>query len=279
MGLVGPNGSGKTTFLDIVAGRVASDSGRVDRGENTHFAYFDQTAASIDPSLSLLEYIREKAERIPMADGSVLGPEQLLERFLFPRAVQDLSLSRLSGGELRRAQLVRLLADSPNFLLLDEPTNDLDIETIELLEDYLSDFPGCVLAVSHDRAFLDGLADSLIVFDGEGGLREYVGRYADYRAFAAEAESSAPKRKEAPQASVEPRQREKKGLSYAERREFDGLLDEISALEGEKSALEALFSSASPKAAEIAEAHRRYSEIIGIIEARSLRWEALAARE
>jgi ATP-binding cassette subfamily F protein uup len=284
VGIVGPNGSGKTTFLDLVSGRIDPDAGKIERGENTHFAYFDQMAVSLDLSLSIAGYIREKAERIAMADGSVLGPEQLLERFLFPRAMHELPLSRLSGGELRRVQLVRLLADSPNFLLLDEPTNDLDIDTIELLEDYLSDFPGCVLAVSHDRAFLDGLADFLIVLDGKGGAREYVGRYADYRAFAAEAAEEAPKTLEPKRraAAAEPaspsRAREKKGLSYAERKELAGLLDEISTLEEEKTSLEALFSSPSPKA-DIKESNRRYAELIGLVEERTIRWEELSARE
>ncbi len=285
VGIVGPNGSGKTTFLDIVAGRIASDSGSVGRGENTHFAYFDQTAESIDPSRSLIAYIREKAERIPMADGSVLGPEQLLERFLFPRAMHDLRLSRLSGGELRRIQLVRLLADSPNFLLLDEPTNDLDIDTIELLEDFLSDFPGCVLAVSHDRAFLDGLVDSLIVLDGLGGAREYVGRYADYRDFADAADGGLPleKRKDVKpargKAAASESPRERKGLSYAERKELAGLMDEISGLEEEKAALEHFFSSSSPGTGEMERANRRYSELIALVEERTARWETLAARE
>jgi ATP-binding cassette subfamily F protein uup len=280
VGLVGPNGSGKTTFLDVIAGRIEADSGKVERGANTHFAYFDQAAASIDTSLTLLSYIREKAERIAMADGSILNPEQLLERFLFPRAVQDLTLSRLSGGELRRAQLVRLLADSPNFLLLDEPTNDLDIDTIELLEDYLYDFPGCVLAVSHDRAFLDRLADSIIVLDGTGKAREYVGRYADYRAFAADSPGGIPrKRKDAATEAADSRSRERKGLSYTERKELDELLEEISNREDEKAALEVLFSSPTPVAEEIERANRRYAELIGLLEARTKRWEELASRE
>jgi ABC transport system ATP-binding/permease protein len=289
VGVVGPNGSGKTTFLDLVSGRIECDSGKVERGENTHFSYFDQTAASIDMELSLIAYIREKAERIAMADGSVLAPEQLLERFLFPRAMHELPLSRLSGGELRRVQLVRLLADGPNFLLLDEPTNDLDIDTIELLEDYLSDFPGCVLAVSHDRAFLEGLADSLIVLDGKGGAREYVGRYADYRGFSrAEDEASAgapaaktpaaPKRREADAARSEPA-RERKGLSYAERKELGSLIDEISSLEEEKSSLEALFSTPSLKAEEVEKSNRRYAELQRLVEERTARWESLAERE
>ena len=280
VGLVGPNGSGKTTFLDIVAGRVESDSGKVERGENTHFAYFDQTASSIDSSLTVLDYIREKAERIAMADGSTLNPEQLLERFLFPRAVQDLPLARLSGGELRRAQLVRLLADSPNFLLLDEPTNDLDIDTIELLEDYLSDFPGCVLAVSHDRAFLDRLADSLLVLDGAGSVREYVGRFADYRAFSVVSPDPAlQKRKDTPPMTADSGPRERKGLSYAERKELGGLLDEISGMEDEKATLEARFASPSPNSDEIERSNRRYTELIGLLEARTTRWESLASRE
>jgi ATP-binding cassette subfamily F protein uup len=280
VGVIGPNGSGKTTFLDLVSGRLAPDSGTVEKGENTHFAYFDQTAASVDTSLSIAAFIREKAERIAMADGSVLGPEQLLERFLFPRAMHELPLSRLSGGELRRVQLVRLLADSPNFLLLDEPTNDLDIDTIELLEDYLSDFPGCVLAVSHDRAFLDGLSDYLIVLDGSGATREFVGRYADYRAFAASAEgaAAAPKRSGAAERDAAP-SRGRKGLSYAERKELGTILDEISGLETEKSALEELFSRPSQNPEDLERSNRRYAELLELVEARTARWEDLAARE
>jgi ATP-binding cassette subfamily F protein uup len=289
VGIVGPNGSGKTTFLDIVSGRIGCDSGAVERGENTHFAYFDQTASSVDTSMSLIEYIRVKAERIPMADGVVISPEQFLERFLFPRSMHELPLSKLSGGELRRLQLARILADGPNFLLLDEPTNDLDIDTIELLEDYLSDFPGCVLAVSHDRAFLDGLCDSLVVLDGEGGAREYVGRYADYRAFADSGDGA--DKPGAKGAEAKPGQaaqaaggkvgqaRERKGLSYAERKELASILEEISKLEEEKSELEALFASPSPKADELEKANRRYPELLRLVEERTARWEVLAAKE
>jgi ATP-binding cassette subfamily F protein uup len=285
VGLIGPNGSGKTTILDLVSGRAGPDSGRVDRGENTHFAYFDQSASAIDQSLTLLAYIKQKAERIAMADGSVLSPEQLLERFLFPRAIQDLPLSRLSGGELRRAQLVRLLADSPNFLLLDEPTNDLDIDTIELLEDYLSDFPGCVLAASHDRAFLDGLADFLIVLDASGTVREFVGGYSDYRAFAAAARPAA--RIGAAKDSVPPKvspaaerqRRVAKGLSFAERKELGSLLEEISALEAEKGELEALFASGAARAESIEKSNRRYAELSELLDAKTARWEELASRE
>jgi ATP-binding cassette subfamily F protein uup len=194
----------------------------------------------------------------------------------------DLPLSRLSGGELRRLQLVRLLAESPNFLLLDEPTNDLDIDTIELLEDFISDFSGCVLAVSHDRAFLDGMADSILAFDGSGGIKEYVGRYADYRSIAGDGVAAAvrpvaargnrDRRVRADPGSVKP-------LSYAERRELDTLLDEVSLLEDEKLRLEALFTSSSPEPIELARANRRYPELSALIDAKIARWENLASRD
>ena len=280
IGLVGPNGSGKTTFLDLVSGRVVPDSGTVDRGETIHFAYFDQTAAKMDGATSVIAYVEAHAERIRMADGSTLSAQQLLERFLFPRAMQELSLSRLSGGELRRLQLVRLLAQSPNFLLLDEPTNDLDIETIELLEDFIADFEGCVLAVSHDRAFLDGMSDFLIAFDGSGKLREIVGGYGDYRALL-RVEAGDRARQGARDAKSEPpRQNSSRPrLGFAERREYEGILDEISLLEEEKTGLEALFSSKAPDPASLQAADRRYAEVAALIERKTARWEELASRD
>jgi len=290
VGLVGPNGSGKTTFLDLVAGRIEPDAGLIERGATIHFAYFDQTASQMDGSLSLLAYVQEHAQLIRMADGSILSAQQLLERFLFPRAMHELPLSRLSGGELRRLQLVRLLAESPNFLLLDEPTNDLDIDTIELLEDFLADFEGCVLAVSHDRAFLDGMVDFLIAFDGEGGLREYVGGYADYRRLRdAEVRGRGRSRQSAPSApprsgavaapgSESRRSAERRRLSYAERREYETILDEISAMEGEKTELERLFSSGAPDPSSIEGANRRYAQLAAAIEEKTARWEELATR-
>ncbi|TFG60727.1 MAG: ABC-F family ATP-binding cassette domain-containing protein, partial [Spirochaetales bacterium] len=181
IGIIGPNGSGKTTFLELIAGRIAADSGTVTAGVNTSFAYFDQTGRYPDGRQTVLDYMKEHAERIRMEDGSELSAEQFLERFLFTRSMFGLELSRLSGGEFRRLYLVRLLAQAPNFLLLDEPTNDLDMDTILLLEDYLADFPGCILLVSHDRAMLDRLTDYLFIFDGEGGIKGFVGNYADYR--------------------------------------------------------------------------------------------------
>ena len=292
LGVIGPNGSGKTTLLDLISGKIEPDSGRIVRGENTRFAYFDQTASSVDKGKTLVGYVRDKAERIHMADGSELTPEQLLERFLFPRAMHELRLSRLSGGELRRAQLVRLLAESPNFLLLDEPTNDLDIDTIELLEDFLADFPGCVVAVSHDRAFLDRLADSVLALDGSGSAREYVGRYAEYRAEpreeyregsevdgAARAAKVSPRSGGAEVAGRATRAESRRaGLSFAEKRELASLIEEISGLEDEKARLEEHFVGAGA-GRDGGTSSRRYAEVVAGIESKTSRWEELAARE
>jgi ATP-binding cassette subfamily F protein uup len=282
VGLIGANGSGKTSFLDLVARRSLPDGGVVDVGENTHFAYFDQTGSTIDPSMEVLAYVKEHAERIKMRDGSFLDAETLLERFLFTRPMFEQKLSQLSGGELRRLQLVRLLAESPNFLLLDEPTNDLDIDTIELLEDFLEGFPGCVLAVSHDRAFLDANVDFLLSFEPGKPIVEHVGGYADYRAHR-DAEAASLKR--AAKVEARPGREEggrseasKRKLSYAERREFDAILDEISAFETERKELEGLFSSPVPDPAAMAAAGSRYAELGEVIEAKTARWEALADR-
>ncbi|HTO23909.1 MAG TPA: ABC-F family ATP-binding cassette domain-containing protein, partial [Spirochaetia bacterium] len=181
IGIIGPNGSGKTTFLRLVAGETAPDGGTVSAGETTVFAHLKQASEAARAGLTVLEYMKELAEHVPQESGGSLSAEQFLERFLFPRSMHGVTVDRLSGGELRRLTLIRLLATAPNFLLLDEPTNDLDLDTIRQLEDYLADFPGCLLLVSHDRAMLDRLTDSLLVFDGNGGAGAFVGDYEDYR--------------------------------------------------------------------------------------------------
>jgi ATP-binding cassette subfamily F protein uup len=182
LGVVGPNGSGKSTLLDLISGRIEPDSGSVERGETVVVGYFDQKAAVADPAVEVVEFVRKAAERIRLNDGTDLSAEQFLERFAFPRPMQGQPVGKLSGGELKRLLLVRLLISSPNVLILDEPTNDFDIPTIALLEDFLDSFPGCVVTVSHDRAFLESAADLLLILDGKGGIVSYVGSYADWRA-------------------------------------------------------------------------------------------------
>jgi ABC transport system ATP-binding/permease protein len=275
IGLLGPNGSGKTTFLRLVSGELAPDGGSVVRGETVVFGHFTQTGTGIDPSLTVLDYVRQLAERVPMAGGGSLGAEQFLEKFLFPRSMHGVRLERLSGGEVRRLALVRLLATAPNFLLLDEPTNDLDLDTIRLLEEYLADFPGCILLVSHDRAFLDRLTDRLFVFDGRGGIRDFRGSYEDYRDALAEPTAPAPSGRPA----AAPRTpRRKPGLSFDERREYEGLVTRIDALEKEQKDLEEGFQRAVTDPAMLQRDRRRYAELLLDLERAFARWEDLAGR-
>ncbi len=253
------------------------DTGTVVKGETTVFAYFDQTTSLANGKLTVLDFIKELAERVHLPDGASLSAEQFLERFLFPRPMQSQPIERLSGGELRRLDLVRLLATAPNFLLLDEPTNDLDLDTIRLLEEYLVDFPGCILLVSHDRALLDRLTDYLFVFDGDGGIRGFTGNYEDYREALAEEARAARPPERAP-ARRETRREKKSDLSFKERQEYELLEKEIVELEEEQKRLESLFQQPVQDPSAIEKGHRRYREIEALLATRMARWELLAPR-
>ncbi len=181
VGIVGPNGSGKSTLLNIIAGRLAPDSGTVDVGQTVKIGCFSQESGDMDDTMRVIDYIREEANIIATADGGTVSASQMLERFLFPPNVQWMPIAKLSGGEKRRLYLLRILMGAPNVLLLDEPTNDLDIQTLTILEDYLDDFPGAVIVVSHDRYFLDRVADKIFAFEHDGDIRQYTGGYSDYR--------------------------------------------------------------------------------------------------
>jgi ATP-binding cassette subfamily F protein uup len=311
IGVVGPNGSGKTTLLRLIVGTLEPDEGMVERGVNTVCAYYGQTAGDLPMAARMIDFIRRHAELTAMADGTLLDPERLLERFLFDRSMHDQRLSTLSGGELRRLQLVSVLAEHPNLLVLDEPTNDLDIETIELLEDYIDGFDGCVIVVSHDRAFLDGVTTTTITIDGSGCAALFPGAYGAYREYLDFEEASPttakpgnPGKSKGDRAGagdngdragagysngdngdragagkssgdrVLPQEKPRKA-SFAERKEYEGILDEIATLESEKLALEALFASGS-SGTELEAASRRYAEICPLIENRTARWEVLA---
>jgi ATP-binding cassette subfamily F protein uup len=288
IGIMGPNGSGKSTILNLIAQKVTPDGGTIERGTTVVIGYYDQMGLDVEADLSILEYVQRTAERIRMADGSELTAEQFLERFAFPRSTHGQPVGKLSGGERRRLLLVRLLIGNPNVLLLDEPTNDFDIPTISLLEDFLATFPGCIIAVSHDRAFLQGMADSLWILDGKGRLERFVGSYGEWRDLrsemtAEEPRSGEPKSKSAPIAVTQGKGNPGgKKLSFAEKKELDYLLNEIDALESQKSNLEAQFADPSGALAKdgeaFAAAQRRYKEINEEIILKTARWETLASR-
>lgn len=236
VGIVGPNGSGKSTLLNIVAGRLQPDEGMLETGQTVKIGYFSQENSDMDEALRVIDYIREEAHQIITADGSTISASAMLERFLFPPNVQWMPIAKLSGGEKRRLYLLRILMGAPNVLLLDEPTNDLDIQTLAILEDYLDDFQGAVIAVSHDRYFLDRIVDKVFAFEGNGLIREYPGGYSDYLARKQMDEAASALRSQPDKIEKAPAVREEKKarkLSYNEQREYDQIEGKIAAAEAE----------------------------------------------
>lgn len=222
VGIVGPNGSGKSTLLKMIAGKLSPDKGAIELGSTVKLGWFSQEHEEMDESLRVMEYIREGADQVKTADGSTLSAGQMLERFLFSLSMQWTTLSKLSGGEKRRLQLLRVLMSAPNVLLLDEPTNDLDIATLTVLEDYLDDFPGVVFIVSHDRYFLDRTVDRILAFEGDGLITHQTGNYTDYHAFLQRQEpiqQAAPGKPPAPP-KAEGRERAMK-MSFKEQKDFE----------------------------------------------------------
>ena len=234
VGIVGPNGVGKSTFLNILIGEIEADSGRREVGQTTKFGYYTQEELKFDPNARVIDVVKEVAEVIQLADGSQITASQLLNQFLFPPKMQFNVVGKLSGGERRRLQLLRVLMNNPNFLILDEPTNDLDLMTLNVLEDYLETFEGCLMVVSHDRYFMDRLTDHLFVFEGDGKVRDFPGNYTDLRAEGGlkTSKEKLQDSKKSPATKVEePVKSDKKKLSYNEQREFDGLESEMEKLE------------------------------------------------
>ena len=240
IGVVGVNGSGKSTLLNLIAGRLAPDSGIIEVGETVRIGYFCQETPILDPSQRVIDYVKDIGDSIQTREGKVTA-SQLLEQFLFPKEDQWAPIGRLSGGEKRRLFLLAVLAAAPNVLLLDEPTNDLDIQTLTILEDYLETFPGAVIAVSHDRYFLDKTANRLLEVGPEGVVTEYVGNYTDYLAAQKEQERTREKaRKTAPEKKEErPSGPKKLRFSYKEQREYETIDGDIAALEEELAAIKA----------------------------------------
>ncbi len=282
IGLVGPNGSGKTTLLRMITGDLEPDSGRADSGINTRFGYFDQLSAGMDEKLTVMAFLKEYADIIRKEDGQPMEISRLLEDFNFPRGKWYTTIKKLSGGERRRLQLIKVLLPDPNFLIFDEPTNDLDIQTLSLLEDFLSRFEGCILTVSHDRYFLDRTVDFLLILDNSGNINAFAGSYSDYLAYLRQEKrrelmegknSSARGRKQEPRPV---KREEKKRLSFKEQREFESLLPEIELLEEKKAELELAFADPATAPEQQGILKQEYDSINRQIDEKTLRWETLA---
>ncbi|WCK52409.1 ABC-F family ATP-binding cassette domain-containing protein [Aneurinibacillus sp. Ricciae_BoGa-3] len=241
VGIVGPNGSGKSTLLNVITGSLSASAGAVEIGSTVKIGYYRQENAEMDGEMRVIDYIKEAAEVIHLADGKTVSAGQMLERFLFPPEIQWTAIKRLSGGEKRRLYLLRVLMGEPNVLLLDEPTNDLDIQTLTVLEDYLDQFDGVMFAVSHDRYFLDRTVDRVFAFEGNGIVREYTGNYSSYiekRGMRQQDElQTQPEKLRTVVPAAEPKKNKTK-LSYKEQREYDQIDDKIKSLEDRSSQLE-----------------------------------------
>ncbi|HAQ6360617.1 TPA: ABC-F family ATP-binding cassette domain-containing protein [Enterococcus faecium] len=273
LGITGKNGAGKSTLLNILAGRIPLDSGTMSIGETVHLAYYTQENEEMAPDKRMIAYLQEAAEEAKTADGSQIGVAELLERFLFPRFMHGTLIGKLSGGEKRRLFLLKLLIQQPNVLLLDEPTNDLDIATLTILEDYFRSFPGAVITVSHDRYFLDKVADKLLVFQGNGKQELYYGNMSSYLLKQKETQQPAEKAKPKIQ-SKEPT--EKKKLSYMEQKEWETIEDEIAELEEKISLLQEEMNHQGDNFTRLQELQNDVSETEAQLEEKMARWEYLS---
>ncbi|GAE83708.1 ABC-F family ATP-binding cassette domain-containing protein [Bacteroides reticulotermitis] len=280
MGIVGNNGTGKSTFIKILLGQVKPDSGTVDVGETVRFGYYSQDGLQFDEQMKVIDVIQDIAEVIELGNGKKLSASQFLQHFLFTPETQHNYVSKLSGGERRRLYLCTVLMRNPNFLVLDEPTNDLDIITLNVLEEYLQSFKGCVIVVSHDRYFMDKVVDHLLVFNGQGDIRDFPGNYSDYRDWK-EAKSQKEKEAEKPQEekTVRVRLNEKRKMSFKEKREFEQLEQEIADLEVEKEQIEQSLCSGTLSVDELTEKSKRLPEVNDLIDEKTMRWLELSEIE
>jgi ATP-binding cassette subfamily F protein uup len=280
IGIIGPNGCGKSTLLNIIAGNLAPEKGRLTIGQTVKIGYFTQENSEMDERLRVIEYIKEEANYITAADGTVLSASQMLELFLFPSYLQWTPIAKLSGGEKRRLYLLRVLMGAPNVLILDEPTNDLDIETLAVLEDYIENFQGAVIFASHDRYFLDRLAEKVFVFGNEGDLQQYSGGYTDYWENARLRETRIEKEsitqtKPKHTAQDEPKKEKPKKLSFKEQREYDEIEDKIGSVESELKAITTQIDLAGSNYELLQELVRNQQQLELRLEELLERWEYL----
>jgi len=304
MGIIGKNGTGKSTFLKMLLGQVKPDSGSFDIGETVVFGYYSQDGLQFDEQMKVIDVVREIAEEVHLGNGRKMSASQFLNHFLFTPETQFNYVYKLSGGEKRRLYLCTVLMRNPNFLVLDEPTNDLDIVTLNILEDYLRSFKGCVIVVSHDRFFMDKVVDHLLVFEGNAAIRDYPGNYTQYReddewramalpdttgagkVIAKQGADQAKKGSSSPQANSDggdskhqqevSAQPAKRKLSFKEKKEFESLEMEIQELEEEKKQVEGRLSSGQLSNLEVTGISKRYAEIKELIDGKSMRWLELS---
>ena len=287
MGIVGNNGTGKSTFIKMLLGEVKPDSGQFDIGETVRFGYFSQEDLKFREDQKVIDVITEIADYIDLGSGRHMTASQFLQFFLFTPEEQHNYVYKLSGGEKRKLYLCTVLMRNPNFLVLDEPTNDLDIQTLQVLEEYLQDFPGCVIVVSHDRYFMDKVVDHLLVFKGEGEIQDFPGNYTQYREWCrlqpktegegAEKKATKPTVKEQPSATQ--KKEGKRKMTYKEKREYEQLTKELEQLENEQKTLEEALCSGQLSVEELTEKSKRLPEIKDEIDEKEMRWLELAEIE
>ena len=286
MGIVGNNGTGKSTFLKMLLGQVPPDEGRFDIGDTVRFGYFSQEGLQFDENQKVIDVVRDIAEYIDMGGGKHFSASQFLQYFLFTPEQQHNYVYKLSGGERRKLYLCTVLMKNPNFLVLDEPTNDLDIVTLQILEEYLQDFPGCVIVVSHDRYFMDKVVDHLLVFKGNGEIKDFPGNYTQYREYSSEWKDERGERippkgekkspKEAPDISTTHHFTSKRKMSYKEKTEFERLEKEIAALEAEQHEIEEALCSGTLSIDELTEKSKRLPLLKDELDEKSMRWLELS---
>ena len=280
MGIVGKNGTGKSTFLKMLLGMVKPDSGSFDIGETVSFGYYSQDGLQFDEQKKVIDVVRDIAEEIDLGGGKKMSASQFLQHFLFTPETQYNYVYKLSGGEKRRLYLCTVLMQNPNFLVLDEPTNDLDIATMNVLEDYLCSFKGCVIVVSHDRYFMDKVVDHLLVFNGDAKIKDFPGNYTDYREWRELEEEEQREQAKLQEKKTAPKPVEEKDkprkLSYKEKKELEALEAEIPQLEEEKTDIETQLSSGTLSGEEITALSKRYEELSNLIDEKTMRWLELS---
>ena len=278
IGIIGKNGTGKSTFLNLITGNDKPNNGKIVWGETVKFGYYTQGGITINEGQKVIDVIREFGEFIPLKKGRKISAQQLLERFLFNRKKQYDLIEKLSGGERKRLYLCTVLIQNPNFLILDEPTNDLDIVTLNVLESFLMDFPGCLIVVSHDRYFMDKIVDHLFVFRGKGEIEDFPGNYSDFRSY----EDSQPKVSEKEKSNTDKKEwktpNSSTTLSFSEQKEYSRLEKDIAKLEEEKENIEKQFMEANLAPETITKLSIELNKLSTAIETKTERWFELSVQ-